>query len=155
MRWYAAMFSNSEFVDSLLVSLRIATVVAILSGVTGVLAALAMTRIESGADFSSTPLSCGPWSCRASCWRRHPPVLRALGMTPSTTSLILAHLAIATPYTIRLTTASLVGFDTRLELAARNLGATPFTAFRRITLPIVMPGISAGIAFASSCRSRT
>ena len=70
------------------------------------------------------------------------------GVASSTNALILGHLAIATPYTIRLTTASLIGFDMRLELAARNLGATPFTAFRRITLPIILPGISAGIAFA-------
>ena len=117
MRWYAAMFSNSEFVDSLLVSLRIATVVAILSGVTGVLAALAMTRIEFRGRFLLNALFLSPLVVPGI-------VLGAAilqfyarsGMTSSTTSLILAHLAIATPYTIRLTTASLVGFDTRLEL---------------------------------------
>jgi putative spermidine/putrescine transport system permease protein len=148
-RWYVEMFRNSEFTDSLLISLRIAAIVALLSCVIGVLAALAMTRLEFRGRWLLNALFLSPLVVPGI-------VLGAAvlqfyartGMTSSTTSLVLGHLAIATPYMIRLTTASLVGFDTRLELAARNLGATPFTAFRRITLPIVMPGISAGIAFA-------
>lgn len=149
IRWYEAMFGNSEFIDSMLVSLRVATIVAVVAGAIGVLAALAMTRLQFRGRWLMNALFLSPLVVPGI-------VLGAAilqfyarsGMTSSTTSLVLGHLAIATPYTIRLTTASLVGFDARLELAARNLGATPFTAFRRITLPLVMPGISAGIAFA-------
>ena len=149
LRWYVAMFGNSEFVDSLLVSLRIAAIVAILAAVIGVLAALAMTRLEFRGRWLLNALFLSPLVVPGIVLGAAILVFYArTGMTSSTTSLILGHLAIATPYMIRLTTASLVGFDTRLELAARNLGATPFTAFRRITLPIIMPGISAGIAFA-------
>ena len=149
LRWYVAMFGNSEFVDSLLVSLRIAAIVAILAAVIGVLAALAMTRLEFRGRWLLNALFLSPLVVPGIVLGAAILVFYArTGMTSSTTSLILGHLAIATPYMIRLTTVSLVGFDTRLELAARNLGATPFTAFRRITLPIIMPGISAGIAFA-------
>ena len=149
LRWYVAMFSNSEFMDSLLVSLRIAAVVAILAAVIGVLAALAMTRLEFRGRWLLNALFLSPLVVPGIVLGAAILVFYArTGMTSSTTSLILGHLAIATPYMIRLTTASLVGFDTRLELAARNRDATPFTAFRRITLPIIMPGISAGIAFA-------
>ena len=49
---------------------------------------------------------------------------------------------------IRLLAASLAGFDRSLELAAQSLGATPFTAFRRVTLPIISTGATAGAAFA-------
>ena len=149
LRWYVAMFGNSEFVDSLLVSLRIAAIVAILAAVIGVLAALAMARLEFRGRALLNALFLSPLVVPGIVLGAAILVFYArTGMTSSTTSLILGHLAIATPYMIRLTTASLVGFDTRLELAARNLGATPFTAFRRVTLPIIMPGISAGIAFA-------
>jgi spermidine/putrescine transport system permease protein len=48
--------------------------------------------------------------------------------------------------------ARLVGFDRHLEEAAMDLGATPWTTFRKITLPLIAPGIMAAglIAFALS-----
>ena len=46
----------------------------------------------------------------------------------------------------------LIGFDRNLEEAAKDLGASPFTTFRLITLPLIMPGIFGGamLAFALS-----
>jgi spermidine/putrescine transport system permease protein len=46
----------------------------------------------------------------------------------------------------------LIGFDRSLEEAAQDLGADPFTTFRKITLPLIWPGIIAGamLAFALS-----
>ena len=46
----------------------------------------------------------------------------------------------------------LIGFDRRLEEAARDLGANAFTTFRKVTLPLIMPGIigAAMLAFALS-----
>jgi len=37
----------------------------------------------------------------------------------------------------------LTGFDPTLELAAQDLGATPLAAFRRVTLPLLVPGLLA------------
>ena len=54
---------------------------------------------------------------------------------------------IVIPWTTRLVTASLAGFDPTIEEAARNLGATPLTMFRRVTLPSIRPGIVAGALF--------
>ncbi len=46
----------------------------------------------------------------------------------------------------------LIGFDRSLEEAAQDLGADPFTTFRKITLPLILPGIVAAalLAFALS-----
>jgi putative spermidine/putrescine transport system permease protein len=44
--------------------------------------------------------------------------------------------------------ATLAGFDHRLMRAAASLGASPATAFRRVMLPIIMPGVVAGAIFA-------
>ena len=65
----------------------------------------------------------------------------------TTTGLIAAHALIVIPWTARLVTASLAGFDPAIEEAAKNLGATPWTTFRRVTLPAIRPGIVAGALF--------
>ena len=59
---------------------------------------------------------------------------------------VLAHVALTIPWTVRLVSASLVGVDQSIEEAAANLGARPFTTFRRVTLPMIRPGVvAAGI----------
>ena len=54
---------------------------------------------------------------------------------------------IVVPWAARLVSASLAGFDPAIEEAAKNLGATPWTTFWRITLPAIRPGIVAGALF--------
>ena len=54
---------------------------------------------------------------------------------------------ITIPWTARLLTASLAGFDRSLEEAAQNLGATPVKAFLKVTLPVIKPGIVAAALF--------
>lgn len=61
-------------------------------------------------------------------------------------AFVLAHVALTIPWTVRLVSASLVGVDRSIEEAAANLGARPFTTFRRVTLPMIRPGVvAAGI----------
>ncbi|MFC7397894.1 ABC transporter permease [Chelatococcus sp. GCM10030263] len=61
--------------------------------------------------------------------------------------LVLAHVVIAIPWTVRLTTASLIHFDQSVEEAATSLGASRWTVLRRITLPIIRPAIVASALF--------
>lgn len=61
--------------------------------------------------------------------------------------LVMAHILIAIPWTVRLVLASLMGADRALEEAALNLGATPWTAFMTVVLPVIKPGIVAGALF--------
>ena len=65
----------------------------------------------------------------------------------SLAGLVLAHIMITIPWTVRLLTASLSGFDRSLEEAAMNLGATQLQAFLRITLPVIKPGVVAAALF--------
>ena len=60
---------------------------------------------------------------------------------------MLAHVVITIPWTVRLVTASLMGFDRTVEEAAQNLGAGPWTTFRRVTLPLIRPGVVAAALF--------
>ena len=69
------------------------------------------------------------------------PVLGSFG------GIVWGHVRLVIPWTVRLITASLAGFDRTLEEAAQNLGASRFTTFRRITMPVILPGIVAGAMF--------
>ena len=71
-----------------------------------------------------------------------------IGLGGSFTGLVLAHIVIVLPFALRLTLASAVGLDRALEHAAVSLGASEATVLRRITLPLVMPGLVSGWALA-------
>jgi spermidine/putrescine transport system permease protein len=64
------------------------------------------------------------------------------------TTLLLAHVAFSIAYVAITVRARLAGFDRSLEEAAADLGANSWTTFRKITLPLIMPGILAGALMA-------
>lgn len=67
-------------------------------------------------------------------------------------TLLLAHVMFSIAYVAVTVRARLAGFDHALEEAANDLGANAWTTFRKITLPLIMPGVMAGalMAFALS-----
>jgi spermidine/putrescine transport system permease protein len=68
------------------------------------------------------------------------------------TTILIAHIMFNISYVVVTVKARLVGFDRHLEEAAMDLGATEWTTFRKVTLPLIMPGILAAglLAFALS-----
>lgn len=75
-----------------------------------------------------------------------------LGLANTHIALIIAHTVVAIPFVIVSVSGSLAAIDKRVELAAASLGASPSTVFRKVTLPLAMPGIITGavLAFATS-----
>lgn len=67
-------------------------------------------------------------------------------------TLVLAHVMFSIAYVAVTVRARLAGFDRAIEEAAYDLGARPFSTFRLVTLPLIMPGVLAGalMAFALS-----
>jgi spermidine/putrescine transport system permease protein len=68
-------------------------------------------------------------------------VLLQLGFSLGSWSVILGHVLICTPFSIAILNSAFQNLDRSLEEAAIDLGETPFSSFRLITLPLVMPGI--------------
>jgi putative spermidine/putrescine transport system permease protein len=66
----------------------------------------------------------------------------------SNLGLYVGHLFMATPFVIGSVVAVLARFNVRLEEAAQSLGASPWRTFRRVTLPIIMPGVFTGALYA-------
>ena len=65
---------------------------------------------------------------------------------------MIAHVMFCISFVVIVVRSRLIGFDRSLEEAAQDLGASPFTTFRQVTLPLILPGVIAGalLAFALS-----
>jgi len=71
-----------------------------------------------------------------------------LGLADSYGTLIMAHAALGAPLVLTTVLATLQGFNHNLVRASLSLGASPFATFRRITLPLIAPGVISGALFA-------
>ncbi|WP_145144670.1 ABC transporter permease [Roseomonas gilardii] len=153
LRWYRAIADNPQFLASFWVSLRLGLVSATLSALIAVPAALAIARgrfpgRDAIAAFLVSPLMIPHVVLGVALLR----FFSGLGLAGSFAGLVAAHLIVVTPYMVRLVTAGLAGLDPRVERAAESLGAGRATVFRRITLPLILPGVAGGwiLAFITS-----
>ena len=71
-----------------------------------------------------------------------------IGLGGTFAGLVLSHIVVVLPFALRLTLSSATGMDRSIEQAAVSLGATDWTVFRRVTLPLIMPGLISGWALA-------
>jgi putative spermidine/putrescine transport system permease protein len=76
------------------------------------------------------------------------PVKIGSRLAGSLPGLVAAHTVLALPYVVVNVVASLVLFDRTLESAAASLGANPWQTFRRVSFPLILPGVLAGALFA-------
>lgn len=149
LRWYEEFFTSGPWRLSLRNSLVVATATAALATALGTLAALGLTRAEFRGKAALMGVIISPMVV--------PVVIVAvgvyffyapLGLTGSLLGLTLAHTALAVPFVVVNVSATLVGFDERLEYAAMNLGANRRQAFLKVTLPLIRPGVLTGALFA-------
>jgi putative spermidine/putrescine transport system permease protein len=155
LRWFRAIMSNDRFIDGLLLSLQLALIATALGLLLSVPAAICVSYFRfRGRELLNNlllfPLMVPGVVLGTALYIFHVeteiatglPILGSLG------GLVWGHVLLTIPWIVRLVVASLAGFDRTLEEAAQNLGATPWTTFRRITLPGILPGIVAGAMFA-------
>ena len=71
-----------------------------------------------------------------------------LNLTLGLVSVALAHIAFCIGFVAIVVRSRLAGMDESLTEAARDCGASPFNAFRYVTLPLIMPGVIAGALMA-------
>ena len=153
LRWFRAVFEHTDFMQSFWNSLWLALASATIATLLAVPAGMAITRYAfPGRDFLNalflSPLIIPHLVLGVALLR----MFALVGGTGSFGFLIFAHALIVTPYTLRLVVAALVGFDRSAEQAALSLGASQATVFKRITLPMILPGVTGGwlLAFINS-----
>jgi spermidine/putrescine transport system permease protein len=143
LEWYRRLFANDSFWPALQNSLIVGFTVAIVSVATGTLAALLLSRMrERRAAVTISVLSVPmmmPALIIGIALLSY--FVRLLDLPLSLGTVILGHLLIAQPFVVLIVHARLSTFDWATVESARDLGASPFTAFRTVTLPIIRPTI--------------
>jgi putative spermidine/putrescine transport system permease protein len=71
-----------------------------------------------------------------------------IGLAQTYPGLILAHTALGIPFVVITVTATLIGFDQNLIRASQSLGANTITTFRKVVMPLILPGVISGALFA-------
>ncbi len=153
LRWFHAVFAHGDLVASFVNSLLVALLAASGSVLLAVPAALAIARHrfpgrQALNGLLMSPLIVPHLVLGVALLR----LFALLDARGSTAWLTLAHVVIITPYALRLMLAALAGADPAVEQAAQSLGASRWTVFRRITLPLMLPGVTGGwlLAFINS-----
>jgi len=154
LSWYVKAWDNSAFANGFLFSLQVALIAAVGGVALGVLAALGIIRHRfRGAQAVNTlllsPLLVPGIVAGVAIYLFYLRAENTLDMDIVGTygGLVLAHVCLTIPWTVRLVSASMSGLDPSIEEAARNLGASGRVAFFRVTLPMLRPAIVAAALF--------
>jgi spermidine/putrescine transport system permease protein len=152
-RWYEAMWNNGQIKEVSLRSLLIASIAATVATLAATMVALATTR---GAPFRgmtavyaaiNAPLMVPEIVTAVALLITFASIKVATGYT-GLGYLLAAHSAFCIPFAYLPVRARLESMDLSLERAAADLYATPWNAFRRVTFPLLWPGIIAGFMLA-------
>jgi spermidine/putrescine transport system permease protein len=143
--WYRKLVTDAQIREALVNSLIVAAATVALATTLGVLAAVGIHRYTVRLRAVVRGLAMLPMMT--------PRLILGIALLTfysfltidlSLTTVIAGHVIIGLPYVVLIVSARLVGFDAALEEAARDLGASTWTVFREITLPLLKPAIIGG-----------
>lgn len=150
LRWFGELFNSRQFMDAIGTSFQVAIISTIVSGILGTLAAIYCIRFAGRMRSTLRLFMMAPLLI--------PEILTAIALlffmyqigigTRHSIGLQIGHIIITFPYVFLNVYSALFNFDRSLEEASRSLGASPLTTFRRVTLPMIKPGVITGCLFA-------
>jgi putative spermidine/putrescine transport system permease protein len=149
LRWYENVVTYPQFQKAALNSLVVTGGAVALALPVGTLAALALERARLRGRSVWAAVLLSPLVVPGVAAGLGFLILAAaLGLLRSRWVLIAAHVALVLPFVVRSVWVSVRNLDPALERAAASLGATPWRTFRRVTLPLLRPGLFAALLFA-------
>ncbi len=153
LRWFKAIFNYPGFIDAFWMSLYLGVGASTIAVALAIPAAVAIGRYRFPGRDGISALFMSPMMIPAvvlgvSFLR----FFSQIGLSGTFIGITLAHVVLVMPYALRLVLASITGLPRDAEEAAATLGASRWTVFRRITLPLILPGVAGGwlLAFITS-----
>jgi putative spermidine/putrescine transport system permease protein len=149
LRWFDELMTNKAWGRAAWTSLQVGLGTVVVATTVGTAAALGIQRVPNHWRMPITALMVSPIII--------PPVIIGIGtyvlflrwyLEGSVLGLVIAHSVLTLPFVVVTVTATLSQLNPVYDRAASSLGAAPFTRFRRITLPLIAPGVVAGALFA-------
>jgi spermidine/putrescine transport system permease protein len=149
LRWFSYVFENESLLSSIRVSLQIAVIATAVSTVFAVLFAVSVERLyRQGSRLAIAILSAPLVIPEIVLAVATLGFIKIIGLSPGMMALVLAHISFCIPFALMPVRARLKGLGTTYFEAATDLGASTFQMFRRITLPLLAPGIISGAILA-------
>ena len=149
IRWYQDIINNPQWLHSMKNSVIVGFFATILATSFGILASWGLSRPETPFRVPLMGMLISPMII--------PLIISAAGMfffyskiglAQTYPGLILAHTALGIPFVVITVTATLIGFDQNLIRASQSLGANTITTFRKVVMPLILPGVISGALFA-------
>jgi putrescine transport system permease protein len=152
LKWYGALFANSQITDAALLSVKIAAMNATGAVIQGTMTGFALVRFGRFrgrallAALSTAPLVLPEIITGLSLLLLFVAMQQLIGWPRArgATTITIAHISFSLSYVAVIVQARLTGFDESLEEAALDLGARPAVVFTRITLPLIAPALLSG-----------
>ncbi|MBL8582352.1 MAG: ABC transporter permease [Rhizobiaceae bacterium] len=147
VRWYEEMLSNESLMKALRTSIKLGLVVSVVSTTIGLCAAKALIRNSLPGRRAALGLVMLPLVVPSLALGVALLVTLRLGFGVELSLLTIGagHVLICLPFATLVIMARMEGFDQSLEEASLDLGEGRFSTFRRITLPLTLPGIVASL----------
>lgn len=153
--WYIRLFQNARLMEALRNSIYVALISTALATMIGTLVALGMERFrfKGRTSFDAVlylPIVIPDIVMAVMLLLFFSTALQLINgmfgtaLRMNLTTVIIAHVAFNISFVAVVVRASLKSFDWRMEEAAKDLGANEWETFRRITLPLILPGILGG-----------
>lgn len=149
MRWYSELIKSSEIMSAVYVSLTIAIIATIISTILGTLTAIGLSKCRKILRDWTLNINNIPMMI--------PDIVMAVGLMilfsaisiqKGYLTMLLAHICFCTPYVITSVYPKVRALDVNIANAAMDLGATPYQALWKVIIPMIKPGIYAGILLA-------
>ena len=152
--WYKDLFSNELILESLVVTLQIAVLAAVISTVIGTMAAVGIFTMNGRLrhwmeSLNNIPMVNPEIVTGISMMLMFVAIYRATGLLqPGFATLLIAHITFCIPYVVLQVMPKLRQMNKHMYEAALDLGCHPFSAFFKVVLPEIMPGVITGALMA-------
>jgi spermidine/putrescine transport system permease protein len=151
LKHWAHPFADPDLAKALTTSLEVALLATLIATALGTFMAMALVRYRfrgrSAVDFFVfMPLSSPEVVLGAALLS----LFLTLNVSTGFATIVIAHVMFCVSYVVVTVKARLEGMDRHIEEAAMDLGATEWTTFRKVTLPLIAPGVAAAALLAAA-----